>query len=658
VENPLNLQQRDAPLMSNTLQGALAESETRYRSVIAAMSEGVLLQDAHSAILACNASAERLLGLSAEQLAGRSSQDPRWRAIRPDGSPLPSDQHPSLTTLRTGLPQRSVEMGVHKPDGTLTWLSINTQPLFREGERTPYAVVSTFSDISDRKLAEIARQQSEERYRSIVETSLEGIWTIDLTGRTTFANTRMARMLRCSPELLAESSLWDFVEPADRALVEQQLQHRSQGLGEEHEFRFLAKDGSHVWASVAACAITLPDGRAGALAMVRDITEQKQLLDELQEARRLEAIGRLAGGIAHDFNNLLTAILTSVALAERSTSELNLHLQTIRVASERAAGFTKQLLAFARKQLIHLRPLHLSGVVRELSGVLQRVVGEQIDCVIVAPDTWPVLGDQSQLEQVLVNLVANARDAMPNGGSVRITIAQTTLDASQLIGTPDVQPGDYVVLSVRDSGSGIDETTRPHIFEPFFTTKSHGTGLGLSTCYGIVKQLGGHIWVKNAAGGGSIFEVYLPRGSELPSVRPRPALVQSSGGPATLLIVEDDELVCATLGRVLREAGYGVLAATDGERALALAAAQPGNIDLLITDVVMPKLSGRQLAERLTALRPDLQVLFVSGYLDQIVLPERISGAATHFLAKPYTLDGILQTVRELLSRSSRSLRA
>jgi two-component system, cell cycle sensor histidine kinase and response regulator CckA len=641
--------------MPHTLHGALAESEERYRSVIAAMSEGVVLQDAHSTILACNSSAERLLGLSAAQMAGRSSLDPSWRAIHLDGSPFRGEQHPALATLRTGQALRNVEMGVYKPDGTLTWISVNTQPLFRDEERTPHAVVCTFSDITARRQAEVARQQSEERYRSIVETSLEGIWTIDLAGRTTFANARMARMLRCSQEQLAESSLWDFIEPGDRARVEQQLQQRSQGRGEEHEFCFLAKDGSHVWASVSACAITLPNGRPGALAMVRDISEQKQLLDDLQEARRLEAVGRLAGGVAHDFNNLLTAILTSVALAERGSSELPEHLKTIRVASERAAGFTKQLLAFARKQLILLRPLQVSSVVRELEDVLRRVGGEQIETVIEAPDTWPVLGDRSQLEQVLVNLVANARDAMPNGGRVVVATGEATLEAAQLHGTRDVRPGQYVVLSVRDSGGGIDETTRPHIFEPFFTTKTHGTGLGLSTCYGIVKQLGGHISVKNALGGGSIFEVYLPRGGELPSAPASSPVAPAESGPATLLIVEDDELVCDTLRRVLQQAGYTVLAATDGERAIALAAEHAGCIDLLITDVVMPKLSGRQLAERLTALRPDLQVLFVSGYLDQIVLPERFSGAATHFLAKPYTFDSVVRNVRELLDRAHKA---
>ncbi|HKU38023.1 MAG TPA: PAS domain S-box protein, partial [Polyangiales bacterium] len=630
------------------------EGESLYRSVFASMAEGVIVQNIEGLIVACNPSAEQLLGLSAEQMAGRSSLDPRWRAIHPDGSPFPGDTHPATVTLRTGVPQRDVEMGVHKPDGTLTWLSINTQPLFRESSDQPYAVVATFGDITARKRADAALQESEERYRQIVETSLEGIWTIDLAGNTRFANARMARMLRCPPEELASSTLWDFVDPGDRALAEDQLRRRALGESEAHEFRFRAKDGSPVWTSLAACAISLPGGAPGALAMVRDITEQKQLLDQLQEARRLEAIGRLAGGIAHDFNNLLTAILTSVELAKRAPAQLSAHLTTIRVASERAAGFTKQLLAFARKQVIALRPVHVSALVRELADVLSRIVGEQIELAIQLDETWPVLGDRSQLEQVILNLVTNARDSMPNGGRLTIATRNATLDAQHFQTAPDVKPGEYVVVRVQDTGFGIDEIARPHIFEPFFTTKSRGTGLGLASCYGIVKQLGGHIAVSNAASGGTTFEVHLPRAaaaSDAPPSAPPTPLLATRAGHETVLIAEDDGLVRDTLERALREAGYSVLVADDGERALELATQHPGTIELLVTDVVMPKLSGHQLAEQLKKVRPELQVLFVSGYLDKIVLPEPDASAPHEFLAKPYDVQHLLRTIRGRLDR-------
>jgi len=637
--------------MASTLQGELAESEERYRSVIAAMSEGVVLQRADSAILACNESATTILGLSAEQLAGRSSYDPRWRAIHPDGSPFPGEDHPASRALRSGLPERNVEMGVHKPDGTLTWISINAQPLFREGVSEPYAVVTTFSDITDRKQVELALRESEERYRLIVETSVEGIWTIDLEGHTVFANARMARMLRCTQEELLRSTVWDFVDAEDRAELDRRLAARAQGIGEEHEFRFRTRDGTHLWTSLSSSPLVLPGGKPGAMAMIRDITEQKQLVAQLQEARRLEAIGRLAGGVAHDFNNLLTAILNSVWLAERDPAALSQHLRTIEAAGERASTLTKQLLAFARRQTIELRPLHLESVVRGLADVLRRVVGEHIELALeLEADGWAVRGDRSQLEQVLLNLVANARDAMPEGGRVTVVVKTVTVHATQPHRERDVPTGEYVLLSVRDTGPGMDEATSQRIFEPFFTTKTHGTGLGLASCYGIVKQLGGHIRVRTRPGQGATFEVFLPRTEEEPaSGPPEPAPV--SGGHETLLVVEDDALVRESLRRALMEKGYTVLAAQDGEQALEVAQQYPSSIALLVTDVVMPKLGGLQLAERIQALRPGLRTLFVSGHTDETALQKLDLGAPAQFLAKPYSLDELARCVRELLGR-------
>lgn len=639
--------------MPSRFPGTLVESEERYRSVIAAMSEGVVLQAANSTILACNESAERLLGLDAEQMSGRSSYDPRWRAIHPDGSPFPGEDHPASVSLRTGLPVRGVEMGVHKPDGALTWISINAEPMFREGESKPYAVVTTFSDVTDRKRVELALRESEERYRNIVETSTVGIWTIDLEGRTVFANAAMARTLRCAPEDLARMSMWDFIDESDRPEVERRLRERESGVSEEHEFRFRARDGSLVWTSLSANPTTLPGGATGAMAMVRDITDQKKLLEQLQEARRLEAIGRLAGGVAHDFNNLITAILSSVWLAERHPESLSQQLATIRAASERAATLTNQLLAFARRQTIALRPLSLDTVVRELSPVLRRVVGEHIELAVELDSRgWLVLGDPSQLEQVLINLVANARDAMPDGGRVSIVTTTATLDEAEARVDPDARAGDYVLLGVRDTGSGMDEETRQHVFEPFYSTKVHGTGLGLASCYGIVTQLGGHIRVRSEPGKGSAFDVHLPRTLESAPDEVEPgAAMLVTGGHETILIAEDDPLVRENLRRALSDYGYSVLAAEDGERALSIAKDHPGPISLLVTDVVMPKLGGRQLSERLHVLRPSVRTLFVSGYVDEAVSRDSELGTPDHFLAKPYRMDELMRRVRELLDR-------
>jgi PAS domain S-box-containing protein len=274
---------------------ALYESEERYQSVIAAITEGVILQNADSVILACNQAAERLLGLTADQMMGRTSLDPRWRSIHEDGSPFPGQDHPVPVTLRTGKPQRNVVMGVHKPDGSLTWLSINSEPIFREGEPRPYAAVCTFRDITERKLAEDALRNSEERYRMILETSLEGVWIIDLDGKTTYCNQRMAEMIGYTREEMMRSSVWDFLPEVDVDLVRQRLVARAQGIGELHDSKLRHKDGHFVWTSMATSGITMPDGSKAALAMVRDVTVERRMQAELRASKEHLELALTAG---------------------------------------------------------------------------------------------------------------------------------------------------------------------------------------------------------------------------------------------------------------------------------------------------------------------------------------------------------------------------
>jgi two-component system cell cycle sensor histidine kinase/response regulator CckA len=763
-------------------QRALYEDEQRYQSVVSAMTEGVILQDASSAILACNDAAQQLLGLTEDQMMGRTSLDPRWRSVHEDGSPFPGETHPVPVTLRTGEPQRDVVMGVHKPDGSLTWIVINSEPLFREGESTPYAAVCTFSDITGRKLAEDALRRSEERYKGIVETTLEGVWMIDLEGNTTFANRRMAEMLGCSLDELLSSNVASFVDPADRELVSQRLAARARGVSEVHEFRFRRKDGNFVWTSLATSPTTLADGTKGALAMVRDVTEQRAMeaevraskerlelalsvgqmgawewsldthvtlasgqvreilglpadaplsnnqeflravhpddiaeLDErmnayvtsgsterfvnnfriirpdgsvrwvssagrmlitsagerrivgtvidltesralqeqLQQARQLEGIGRLAGGVAHDFNNLLTVILASATFAERSAPpQLLEELRTIKTAAERGADLTRQLLAFARKQVIQLASLDLNEILTNLDRVLGRLVGEDVTLEQdLGENLWRLRGGVSQVEQVIMNLVVNARDAMPSGGRLGIITRNVTVGAASTADHLGIPLGEYVMISVSDAGVGIEPTALPHIFEPFYTTKRTGTGLGLASAYGIVQQLGGHIRVDSRPHAGTTFSVFLPRERERAAAEPaatRTAVARRAA--ATILFVEDDELIRGVVARSLVQAGYLVLVAGDGDQALEVAAAHTGGIDLLITDVVMPRKSGRHLAEAFARTHPTAKVLFVSGYTDQIIARHGVLEPGQNFLPKPYTVEVLEERIAELLA--------
>jgi PAS domain S-box-containing protein len=765
-------------------EAELNESELRYQSVVATMAEGVVLQDASLRILACNEAAERILGLSREQMMGRSSLDPRWRAIHEDGSPFPGETHPVPVTLQTGQPQRDIVMGVHKPDGSLSWISINSLPLFRSGEDRPYAAVCTFSDITARKEAELALAASEGRYRQIVETSLEGIWIADIEElKTVFVNPRMADILGSTVAELTGAPIMDWFEPEDAAILRAKLLERARGASDMYELRFKRRDGTYAYCSIAAAPLSQTGGRAVSLAMVRDLTEvrraerqlreneertrqafeiarigwfeddytvgraaaslelreicgltpdqpmsheiwdslihpddratqqqafarlvqpggpeeifgefrivrpdrgvrwvratakripdavsgrprllgvvidvtaHKALEEQLLQSRKLEGIGRLAGGIAHDFNNLLTAILASVSFAERQLPEaIRGDLATIRSAAERAAELTRQLLAFARKQVIELRAIDLNAVILELERVLGRLVGEHIAVTCRrGPDLWLVRADRSQIEQVVINLAANARDAMPNGGKLVIETGNTAI-APGASPSPELLPGDYVVVTVLDTGEGIDADTLEHIFEPFFTTKRAGTGLGLASVYGTVRQMGGHIAVDSAPGRGSTFRIYLPRASEAEARVVEPPARRPVGEVCeTLLLVEDDALLRGVVARGLDDLGYTVHTAADGEEALALARRHHDALDLVITDVVMPRVSGPKLADRLREILPATPILFVSGYTEDVVrrgLPD----AGFQVLAKPFTLDELAARVRQLLDAVS-----
>jgi PAS domain S-box-containing protein len=404
------------------------------------------------------------------------------------------------------------------------------------------------------------------------------------------------------------------------------------------------------------------------LGLSEDITERKRaeseharLEEEHRATQKMEAIGSLAGGIAHDFNNLLSVILSHTEFAVDAIPEghpvRDDLLEVIR-SGGRAAALTRQLLAFSRKQVLQPVLVRPSQIVEGMEGMLRRLLGEDVELrKVLAPDTGVVLADPGQLEQVLMNLVANARDAMPRGGKLTIETANAELDEGHAARHAAVRSGPYVMLAVTDTGQGMDPRTQERIFEPFFTTKEKGkgTGLGLSTVYGIVKQSGGCIWVYSEPGRGTTFKVYLPREAAT-ATAPHPAQRQGpsrSTGSETILLVEDDAVLIKVAKRMLTGAGYSVLSARDGEEGLRVAAAFPGVIHLLATDVIMPRVGGKELATELVRLRPGLKILFMSGYTEDAILQHGVLGAGTHLIAKPFTVSELTQKVREVLDRDA-----
>jgi PAS domain S-box-containing protein len=395
------------------------------------------------------------------------------------------------------------------------------------------------------------------------------------------------------------------------------------------------------------------------LTTVRARTAQRHTEDELRQAQRLEAIGRLAGGVAHDFNNLLSVILTfsDLALDEiREGDPLREDLGEIRKAAASAASLTRQLLAFSRKQMLNLEVVSFNELLLPMEDMLRRLIGEDIELtMLLTPDLGNVKADAGQIEQVLMNLVVNSRDAMPKGGKLIIETANVELDRDYATQHMTVEPGPYVMLSVTDTGCGMDEETKSHIFEPFFTTKEvgKGTGLGLPMVYGVVNQSGGNIWVYSEPGRGTVFKVYFPRVlTEAEALAPRASTRPS--GTETILLVEDDAAVRAAARRVLGAAGYTVLTASNGGEALLTCEQHPGPIHLMLTDIVMPRMNGIELAQRLGSVRPRLDVLFMSGYTEYAVLQSGVLDPRTHFIAKPFTGADLSRKVREVLDAVAR----
>jgi PAS domain S-box-containing protein len=507
--------------------------------------------------------------------------------------------------------------------------------------------------------AEYARKDSERRRQTIFERAPIGIAVVDAAGRYVEVNPAFQKMLGYDPRDLVGRHFRDVTLPADLALTERLFGEMLTGARDHFflEKRYVKQDGTAAWARLSVSAVRDASGALlHTVSMIEDVSERKQLEEQLVHAQKLEALGSLAGGVAHDFNNLLAAMMGYTQLIQRSLPGDDARqndLVEIRRAGDRAAALSRQLLAFARRQVIDPRILDVNDVLRAAEAMLRRLVGGDITVVLqLAPTLAPVRVDPGQLEQVILNLAVNAHDAMPAGGTLTIETSGVVLDEAYGRLHPDATPGAHVLIAVRDTGVGMTPEVRNRIFEPFFTTKEpgKGTGLGLATCYGIVKQAGGSIWVQSEPGRGATFKVYLPARPEA-AARATPPATEAPlpGGSETIMVVEDEPTVRSVTVRMLASAGYRVLAASDGPEALAAARGHAGEIHALVTDVVMPKMHGTKLAALLRADRPGLRTLFVSGYTEDAgVRPDQLA-KGMGYLAKPFTAEALTERLRQVL---------
>jgi PAS domain S-box-containing protein len=556
-----------------------------------------------------------------------------------------------------------------RKSGVLTWEGIHRR---KNGSTFPVEVrislvqldrgyaVAVVRDITERKRAEHELQEAQDRLQRAVSAGNVGLWDWDPRGNQAYYSPEWKRQIGYAEhEIANDFDEWQTrLHPDDRDRVLQVIQANlaTPGPGFELEFRCRHKDGSYRHFLVRGSVLRDEHGQPiHVLGSRIDVTERTQLQAQFLQAQKMESVGRLAGGVAHDFNNLLTIINGTAELGLvglREGDPLYADLQEVRRAGERAAALTRQLLAFSRRQVLQPQVLSLNAVVGDMESLLRRLIGEDVDLAFVpAEDLARVKVDPGQVEQVLLNLAVNSRDAMPEGGTLTIATRNVELDETYAAQHSSVVPGLYVMLAISDTGVGMDEATRARIFEPFFTTKDpgRGTGLGLSTVYGIVKQSGGSIWVYSEIGKGTTFRVYLPRVEEAVDTD-RPVRTSTvARGTETLLLVEDEEGLRHLAERVLKSAGYTVLAAANGGEGLLLLERHDGPVQLMLTDVVLPGMSGRELAERLRETRPEMKVLYSSGYTDDAILRHGVLDDVRHFISKPYTIVELTRKVREVL---------
>ena len=590
---------------------------------------------------------QRVLGYSVEELAATSA----YEQVHPDDRE--KVKAAALEAKATGI-GRPLEYRMRHKDGT--WLTLESAASVVNTQMTPEPVLVIVNrDVTARKQAEEALRASEAAYRLVVEEAPVGIFRCNAAGEVQTANRTLAALLGHddASQLLGLHVANFYQQPADHEGVARSLAQSERLAPLECEWK--RRDGGPITVRLYGRRGQQPSGAEYFEIFVEDVSESRRLQQQLLEAQKLESLGRLAGGVAHDFNNILGVIIgfsERLEEKERPFPEVRSCGAEIRKASQNAAGLTRQLLAFSRQQVLAPKALDLNAVIADMEEMLHRILGEDIELTTVSDPELPhVQADESQLQQVLLNLVANARDAMPHGGTVKVDTAHLEVSEDYARQNPPLEPGVYAVLMVTDNGIGMDAETKTHIFEPFFSTKARdrNTGLGLATVSGIVRQSGGHIRVRSELGAGSTFEIYLPQAATAAAAADATAAASPARGRETILLVEDAETLRMLSRDMLKEHGYRILEAVNADDAVRLAHTYGGNIDLLLTDIIMPGANGVSLADYLVSLRPRMRVLFISGYTDGALARRGIGDATRNLLQKPFTQRALAEKVREVL---------
>ncbi len=589
-----------------------------------------------------------------------------WYEAHPDEAGAQADLQAALRTVVNTGERVDLEGPMPGVNGARWYLT--TLLPSRDLAGAVRGVIGISRDITERRQSEQALRESEARFRATFDQAAVGIAHVAPDGRFLRINQKLCDIVGYTREELTARTFQDITHQDD---LEADLAHVRQMLdGTIHTYamekRYLHKSGGVVWINLTVSLIKKPDGTPDwFVAVIEDISARKRaeeqrhrLEEQLHNSQRLEAVGRLAGGVAHDFNNMLSVVLANADFAleaVRKGDPLYVDLSEIRGAAERAGQLTQQLLAFSRRQILEPEVVSLNHVVVGIEGMLRRLIGEDVVVTLdLAADLGNVLADPGQLEQVIMNLAINARDAMPRGGRLTLTTGNRVLDEAEAGTLGTARAGPSVMLAVADTGTGMDAATRERVFEPFFTTKEKGkgTGLGLSTVHGIVTQSGGAIVVDSEVGRGSTFRVLLPRVAASVTEGKRRVAPAKAAGNETVLLIEDEEVVRRVIERVLKRAGYTVLAAASGGDALLLCEQHAGPIHLVLTDVVMPQMSGREVAERLARVRPELRVLYMSGYTDDAIVQHGVAQSTVRFVAKPFSAAELSAKVRAVLDEA------